>query len=175
MTIEILTYKPTRSPHCYAFIDFRLDGIQFNGVNLRRDGTITGGMLTYFDREKRTKEKKLQVRPAVEIPQDHPLLAEIRAAVERHTAKMPAEKRMPPPWTPEQIEAKRQARLKLEAATAAKAARRAVAMKKHAASAPPARPRLASPPPAPPTVPQPRARIEPGKPLIQRPPIRRQG
>lgn len=193
MNIEVLKYTPTKAPLAFAYVDLQIGPLRFNGVNLRRDGTITGGMLTFVD--KRPKDGKLDQmhRPSVELAQDHPWIAEIRAAIELHTAKMPPHVKAPPAWTPEEIEAKKQSRLNYEQQQKAKGAkiRAANDAVKRAAKAsvpvpwrslPPeererikqqhrAKAATVTPPPAPP----PRAKIEPGKPLIQRPPLRKQG
>ena len=200
MNIEILKYHPTKAPQAFAYVDLRIGPLTINGVNLRRDGTITGGMLVYAEKAPGQKTAVRQAKPAMEIQQDHPWALEILAAIERHTAAMPAHVKAPPAWTPEEIEAKKQKRLNWEKAQREKgakekaitdavkrAAKAAVPNFKQlppeerqrikdlhrariAATSPPAPKRVILPPPPPI-----RATIEPGKPLISRPPLRKQG
>jgi hypothetical protein len=166
MTIEILSYTPVKTPHSYAYVDVQYGAFRFNGVNLHRDGRIGGGMLVYYERSERF------IRTSIEFPAE--VQAEIQAAVDRHLAaiQMPPEVARPPAWTPEEIAAKEKRRLDWMAKQ--KAAGAANKAAKKAAKAAPPKPALrpaAQPAPAPVI----RARIEPGKPLILRPPLRRQG
>lgn len=166
MNIEILRYNPTRAPYAFAFVDLRIGPLTINGVNLRRDGTITGGTLLYVDRS--GKKPQRIMRPAIEIPQDHEWMLAIRAAIERHTAGWTIEQMAPPALSEAEIEEKRKKRAAWELQEKIIADKKAAGKKpsrkaKPAARIPPAPQRIPPPAAAPP-----RARIEPGKPLIQR-------
>lgn len=185
--IEILRYNPTRAPYAFAYVDLRIGPLLINGINLRRDGTITGGLLLYTDRAGKKPVRKQ--RPSIELPQDHEWMLAIRAAIERHTAGWTIEQLAPPALSETELEAKRQKRrnweLQQKIIADKKAAGKKLPKPKPAAKIPPAldtakefvrRGAAAQkavdqiiqqhqPPP-------PRARIEPGKPLL-RPPMRK--
>lgn len=100
MQIRVLRYVPSTSPLVQAFVDVLVDDwLQFNGLNLNRNGTLRSAQLTWRDEKRR-------FRDAVEIPDAdlrQLVIEEILAAIQAHIQTLPPEQRVKPVKVPVEI------------------------------------------------------------------------